>query len=51
MIRHLQTARLPASPSASLSGPMTCPMGCPMTRLGPRHLGHGPARPRLHSSF
>lgn len=39
MIRHLQTTRLPAS----LSGTMTC--------LGPRHLGHGPARPRLHSSF
>lgn len=47
MIRHLQTTRLPAS----LSGTMTCPMARPMTCLGPRHLGHGPARPRLHSSF
>lgn len=43
MIRHVQTARLPASPSGTMT--------CPMTRLGPRHLGHGPARPRLHSSF
>lgn len=47
MIRHVQTTRLPASLSASLSGTMTCPMTC----LGPRHLGHGPAHPRLHSSF